>query len=388
MRQPALRLFGVLATVVALVATPLNGVSAGQVSTADYPSWDDVQAAKQNQAAAQAEADNISALLDQLEATATTLTNEKLKRGQEYLLATYNRDAAQTSADSLQAQATAAQATAESTKRQVGTIAAQLYKSGGDNGAVKLMLSGDDSDTLLYRLGTMSQLTSQTSGMRDAAVLAANNASSLQAQADAAVVERDRLAGEAENALAAAKAAQDAVDEQVAEEKAHSDTLYAQLATLKNSTAAVEQSYRDGEAKKAEEAERARIAEEAAARDAANTGSGSSWVPDSGSIASPAEAQQIAFGLLGSYGWGGDQQSCLVQLWIGESGWRVNAYNPDSGAYGIPQSWPANKMSSVADDWQTNAQTQIVWGLNYIRDAYGTPCSAWSKWNSRSPHWY
>ncbi|WP_052521625.1 coiled-coil domain-containing protein [Agreia bicolorata] len=393
MAHSVLRFFGVLATVTALVAAPFASAAAGPLRTDDYPTWDEVQAAKQNEAAAQTEVDRITAKLDELEATATTLTNEALKRGQEYLVATYNRDAAQTSADDLETRATDAAAKADASRRQVGQIAAQLYKSGGDNGTVNLLLNGDKSTELLYKLGTMSQLTAQTVGLRDAAEIAANNASSLRAQADAALAERDRLSTAAETALGAAKDAQAAVDAQVIEEKAHSATLYEQLAALKNTSAAAEQGYREGVAKAAEEAARKAAADAAAAAAAADGGSdsggnGSAWVPDSGSVASPDEAKQIAFNLLGSYGWGGDQQSCLVQLWTGESGWRVNAYNPDSGAYGIPQSWPANKMSSVADDWPTNAQTQIIWGLNYIRDAYGTPCSAWNKWLSRSPHWY
>jgi hypothetical protein len=84
------------------------------------------------------------------------------------------------------------------------------------------------------------------------------------------------------------------------------------------------------------------------------------------------------------------QYSCLEQLWDHESGWRADAENPGSGAYGIPQALPADKMSSAGSDWKTNATTQIKWGLGYIkgRPDYGTPCAAWSLWQSRSPHWY
>jgi membrane protein involved in colicin uptake len=396
MAHPVLRFLGVLATVTALVAVPFTGAVAGPLRTADYPTWDDVQAAKQNEASAQAEADRITGLLDELEATAITLSNEALKRGEEYLVATYNRDAAQASADDLESRAAEAAATAESTKRQVGQIAAQLYKSGGDNGTVNLLLNGDKSEELLYKLGTMSQLTSQTVGMRDAAEIAANNASSLRAQADAALTERDRLATEAESALEAAEDAQAAVDAQVIEEQAHSATLYEQLASLKNTTAAAEQGYRDRLAKEAEDAARkaaadaeaaaAALAGAAAQADAA--GDGSSWVPDSGSVASPSEAKAYASSVLGNYGWGGDQYGCLVTLWNGESGWRVNAYNDDSGAYGIPQALPASKMADVAPDWPTSAATQITWGLNYISDRYGSPCNALAFWNGKSPHWY
>lgn len=84
------------------------------------------------------------------------------------------------------------------------------------------------------------------------------------------------------------------------------------------------------------------------------------------------------------------QYNCLVQLWDHESGWRVDAENASSGAYGIPQSLPGSKMASAGADWKTNGVTQVKWGLSYIRSRpdYGTPCAAWSKWQSRSPHWY
>ena len=35
---------------------------------------------------------------------------------------------------------------------------------------------------------------------------------------------------------------------------------------------------------------------------------------------------------------------------------------------------------------QTNAATQIAWGLGYIADRYGSPCGAWSQ--SESAGWY
>jgi len=109
---------------------------------------------------------------------------------------------------------------------------------------------------------------------------------------------------------------------------------------------------------------------------------------DAGKHASPGEAQGIARTLMVSYGWGQDQWNSLRSLWMGESGWRWNALNASSGAYGIPQSLPASKMASAGADWHDNAATQIAWGLNYIKSRYGSPNSAYSQWLSRSPHWY
>jgi hypothetical protein len=101
-------------------------------------------------------------------------------------------------------------------------------------------------------------------------------------------------------------------------------------------------------------------------------------------------AQRYAKGILGAYGWGPEQFGPLQKLWQGESGWRWNARNPSSGAYGIPQALPPEKMASAGPDWRTNYQTQIRWGLDYIkhRPDYGTPAAAYQKWMARSPHWY
>ena len=101
-----------------------------------------------------------------------------------------------------------------------------------------------------------------------------------------------------------------------------------------------------------------------------------------------ADPRAAAQALLPEFGFGDGQWSCLDNLWMGESGWRYTAENSSSGAYGIPQSLPGSKMATVASDWRTNPVTQIRWGLQYIRSSYGTPCGAWSAWQSRSPHWY
>ncbi|MDL5351532.1 phospholipase [Microbacterium sp. zg-YB36] len=86
------------------------------------------------------------------------------------------------------------------------------------------------------------------------------------------------------------------------------------------------------------------------------------------------------------YGWGSDQFQCLDSLWQKESDWNYQAVNPSSGATGIPQSLPGHKMAAAGPDWQTNATTQIRWGLDYIARAYGTPCAAWA--HSQATDWY
>jgi murein DD-endopeptidase MepM/ murein hydrolase activator NlpD/phage-related protein len=116
------------------------------------------------------------------------------------------------------------------------------------------------------------------------------------------------------------------------------------------------------------------------------TGGGGKGFPG----AAAGAAQQYAKSILHRYGWGPNQFGPLKKLWTGESGWRWDALNRSSGAYGIPQSLPASKMRSAGADYLTNYKTQIRWGLGYIkgRPDYGSPARAYSKWQSRSPHWY
>lgn len=88
------------------------------------------------------------------------------------------------------------------------------------------------------------------------------------------------------------------------------------------------------------------------------------------------DPRDIARAMLAQYGWSEYEFACLDSLWIGESDWDTFATNPTSGAYGIPQSLPAEKMAAAGPDWRTNPMTQIEWGLWYIDVSYGTPCSA------------
>jgi hypothetical protein len=87
------------------------------------------------------------------------------------------------------------------------------------------------------------------------------------------------------------------------------------------------------------------------------------------------------------HGFTGAQWNSLYNLWQGESGWNNNAQNPTSTAYGIAQflnsTWGGTGIAKTS-----NPASQIEAGLRYIQGAYGTPANAYSKWLSRSPHWY
>ena len=128
-------------------------------------------------------------------------------------------------------------------------------------------------------------------------------------------------------------------------------------------------------AKKAEKA--AKAAEAARQRAIQNSG----YQPG---VTDPREmARQI---LKNKYSLGDEHYTCFNNIIMRESNWDIDATNPSSGAYGIPQALPGSKMSTVGADWRTNPATQITWAVEYMKKRYGSPCDAWSF--KRSHGWY
>nr|WP_295826249.1 lytic transglycosylase domain-containing protein [uncultured Microbacterium sp.] len=183
-------------------------------------------------------------------------------------------------------------------------------------------------------------------------------------------------------------AASAAVDQRVAELRGGLDAAVAKKAEEEAAEKARQEAEAAAAAKAA--ADKAAAEKQASSSSSSNSSGGGSSdpVPTGGGSGdnSPAGAQAAARDMLASRGWGDDQMSCLVSLWNKESGWNYKAYNSGSGAYGIPQALPGSKMSSAGADWQTNAATQVSWGLGYISGRYGTPCGAWG--HSQSTGWY
>jgi hypothetical protein len=101
---------------------------------------------------------------------------------------------------------------------------------------------------------------------------------------------------------------------------------------------------------------------------------------------SEADPRDIARALMPEFGFSADQFDCLDALYVSESDWRVDADNPTSSAYGIPQALTGGTHDDLPADYMTNPVSQIRWGLGYIQDAYGTPCNAWGF--KQANNWY
>ena len=63
-----------------------------------------------------------------------------------------------------------------------------------------------------------------------------------------------------------------------------------------------------------------------------------------------------------------------------EAHWNPIAKNRHSGAYGICQALPGNKMASAGSDWETNPITQLRWCNSYAIGRYGSWAAAYEFW--------
>ncbi|WP_104055409.1 MULTISPECIES: transglycosylase [unclassified Arthrobacter] len=418
-----------------------SAFSAVPASGTEFPSWEQVEQAKRSVESKAAQAAEIEALLGKLSAEAGSLGTKAVQASANHQRAVDEAEINSRAVEVFSAQRLEASRTASELTGQMGALAAQTYKTGGMDSSLLLLLDADAAVGAMDRLTTLQSISGRTDSLQLQAASAAQVLGSLEEREAAALDSREesvaaslQLAAEAQTAAAAAdKAVQDAQE--------RSTVLLEQLAELRDSSVQAEaQRLRGLQAEETYRAQQeARAAEEAAREAEENDAGGSSGrnpapppgktepdpvinptplpqvpapqpaplpppapsappvpqpapapdplpVPSPGPVDDPVAAQAYAAGRLPGYGWGQDQFRCLVNLWQRESGWRTSANNPYSGAYGIPQSLPGDKMASVGADWRTNYRTQIEWGLGYISSRYGSPCAAWQ--HSEDKGWY
>jgi len=322
----------------AIVGLLLVGSVTQPAMAATYPSWNDVVKARKNTAAKAAAVKQITALLAALESDLQAATAVAQEKGNAYNDAAEKYQEADQRAQDLQAQADAAQKKADDAKTLAGRLGAQLYRSGGNDLALNLLIDGGSagSDQLLARLGSMSKLVERSSQIYADATAAENEAQALQDQAEVARTERERLKKIAEDAYNQAVAAQESLQEKVDANSAHADELKAQLAALNASTNALVADYRKGvEVRRQAALERAR--REAAQRgvdvsDAGWTRPGDGYVSDN---YGPRQPIWTGYGWSSSFHRGMDlAQSCGSNIYAASGGTVVYAgWNGGLGNY-------------------------------------------------------
>lgn len=235
------------ALVLVIAATLSLGVAAQPAWAVDYPTWAEVEAAKQNEAAKRAQIAEIEALVNGLENEAAEYAKAALEAAEQYNIALAELETAEKDAAALQKRADRAMRTAKTSSAHAATLITQLARTGSSDFTVQLLLADEqDADDLLYKIGAMNKLSEQSARVYERAMLDANLAESLSDQARAARDARADLAEEAEAALVVAQQAAADAELRAQNQEAVAAELYAQLASLKGTSAATEQAYLDG----------------------------------------------------------------------------------------------------------------------------------------------
>ncbi|MDR5698493.1 C40 family peptidase [Agromyces aerolatus] len=243
----------VFSTVAIGAVTASIGLAGGPAyATPDYPSWGEIEQAKQNEQTKQAEITRLGELLDGLRATADAAVQASRIADEKYRNTLIARDSAQERADQLGRQAEEAQAVAELSRMRAGLMAAHLAKRADGGLTTELAFSGDP-DGLLKQLGTASKLGERSQALYDQALADKNSADALGDQAKTATAEREKLAKAAEEDAAASQRAAAASIAAVTEQERRSAELYEQLALLKDTTAALERERVEGQQRAAAE---------------------------------------------------------------------------------------------------------------------------------------
>lgn len=223
------------------------GLPASSPAYADeYPTWEEVQEARKDVAAAEAKVKEIMALLERLEVEAAQAEAEAARLGEIYYEALYELDEATFQQAQLQSQADAAAAVAEESRLKAGQFVAELARVGGGDLTATLFISGEDANQLLSRIGYAAKIAEQTDGIYARALSDQNAAQALSDQAEVArqIREELQLVAEAayEEANAAAMRAYSAVEAQLE----NSARLEAQLEVLIEKREATEADYQKG----------------------------------------------------------------------------------------------------------------------------------------------
>ncbi|WP_025134953.1 M23 family metallopeptidase [Leucobacter sp. PH1c] len=235
----------------------------------DLPTWDDVQAAKADQATAAKKVTEIEGLIADGEKELDRLRNLHSTKLQELNEADVAAREAADRAQTLRTQAEESKKAADEAADRAGVLVAQMYRSGGVDRSMELFLDADEStaDALLERMASMSKATERNTQLSEEAQQAANTADTLGKQAAAAEQEREELRDRAATLEAEAATAAATQGDKVAEQERQQTVLATQLEALKDTTTKTVEGYEERlrieEEQRRKEAERlARLAEE------------------------------------------------------------------------------------------------------------------------------
>lgn len=252
------------------IVAPSFAAPAGDSSTVAIPSADDVERAQDDADAAAGLVTDIEEIIAaagrQLQETQLTA----FKAQSEYNNALAVLDERRSAAAQADKRAAEAARRHDAAEQQVGRLAGDLYRSGGMNPGIESVLDGTDPDEVMYRASTLYGLSSSSTRTLEDAQSASAAWASLTEDAAVARQAAQDAADAAEKAGEQAREAAGDAEQLVAEKQAQRSALVGQLATLRNTTAELEDKRIAGLEQAQRERDLARmIAESAAAATAA-----------------------------------------------------------------------------------------------------------------------
>lgn len=237
------------ATLPAAAAPTAAALSASQAAAARFPSApfpakpeipspEDIASAKASESATADEVARIDRILAATAAEQNVTAAASMRANNAYGDALVELRARQETASLASAKARAAGTEQQNTRKQVGQIAADLYRNGGLSPALSTVLSG--SGESLQQAATLEAISADRSRAFESAETAAAAAESLTAAAEEANKAAEDAARTAEDRKSEADHANAALLKSIADAKDQRSVLVSQLASLKNTTEALE----------------------------------------------------------------------------------------------------------------------------------------------------
>lgn len=223
------------------VAAPLpaSPVTIPADQSDSIPSESEIAAAKKNESSAKATQARLEGLIGTLADRQSSAITASMRANDAYTNALLTLKAKQDAAATAKAKAAAAQDQAAKSRKDLGTLASSIYKTGGVNPAVEGVLNGDGGD-LLGRATTLDAISQKQSETFNKAIASGQANSALSADAAAAQKAADDAARDADQARAAAESAQTSATQALQSASKDREKVIAQLASLRNTTVALE----------------------------------------------------------------------------------------------------------------------------------------------------
>ncbi|MEY2694173.1 MAG: hypothetical protein RL142_521 [Actinomycetota bacterium] len=231
-----------------LTATLSVGVNLVPASWAvpSYPTWAEVQAAKNNVSKKKALIARFNKILADQMKEEDKLSDQALVLGEKYNQAKQALKVISDRVAVLQGQADTANAQANQAKGRLAQIASQMYRGGAAGNGVSLMLGAGQADNLLYKLGANDRLAKQNDTTYRKAVELQRYAQSVTDQLNVAKVDQAAKTKVAKAAYQEAANVATALATKVAANKELQTTFYKQLATLQRTSADLERRRAEG----------------------------------------------------------------------------------------------------------------------------------------------